>query len=284
MRQLKLFTALMLGFFLISLVVAVDVPRIAPYVNDFAGLMGSDEVLALNLLCDSIENTTGYEIAIVIVSNTGGEDTVQFANKIGDLNGVGKKDLDNGIVVLWSLDNEKGGAIATGRGSESILNDAKVGEIGRAARPLFDKGNYSEGFAQIVNDINAVIVLKQNGTAIVLGDTSSDDGSTLFLIAFGLMIGFMIIVGMIIRSSEGFEEGDDEVTYTRRKDGSGKYRYYNGTGRSYSSAAHAAAALALMNDNDDEDDDDSSSSGSRSGGSGFGSFGGGGFGGGGARF
>jgi len=265
---------------------AADIPRIEPYVNDFASLMTSDQIVQLNVLCDSIENVTTYEIAIVTVPSTGGEDTVQFANKIGDQNGVGKKDQDNGIVVLWSLSNNKGGAIATGRGSESILNDAKVGEIGRASRHFFDEGNYSAGFIYIVNEINNVIVQSQNESAAALtgGENSNGDDGTGMIIVFSI-ISFSLVVMFIaifLGNREDYGSNDEDKGYTKRKGKNGKYRYYSGTGRSYATAAAACAAAALISDNDDSDSDsDDSSSGGFSGG---GSFGGGSFGGGGSHF
>lgn len=129
------------------------IPRIEPYVNDFAGVLSKEDVSRLNILADSIEKNTSYEIAIVIVQNTEGEDPVIYANKIGDENGVGKKDKDNGIVVLWSIE-DKMGAIATGRYSESILNDAKVGRIGRESKPYFLNHSYYLGFQYILENIN----------------------------------------------------------------------------------------------------------------------------------
>ena len=267
---------------IVSVSAAVDTPRIEPYVNDFVGLLDADQILALNLLSDSIEANTSYEIAVVIVPTTGGDDPVIFANKIGDLNGVGKKDLDNGIVVLWSIENEYGGAIATGRGSESILNDAKVGIIGRAARPLFDDGKYYEGLTQIVTEIN-LILEEDKVISTIPVDTSSDDDPMefWFMVILGTLmcVFFFMAISSIMNEDDSGSDYGESKKYTKRKGKDGKYRYYAGTGRSYSSAGAACAALALLGSGDsDSDDDDSSSGGSSFSGTSFGSgsFGGGG--------
>lgn len=180
----QLIILVLLTIFLIASANAA-VPKIEPYVNDFANLLTPDQETALNLQCDLIEKNTSYEIAIVTVQNTGGEDRIQFANKIGDENGVGKKGKDNGIVVLWSV--EDGGAIATGRYSESILNDAKVTRIGKAARPLFDDGKYYEAFSQIVTDIDKEIVKSQDGsitnsTGLNPSNNGDDEGKRIIMI------------------------------------------------------------------------------------------------------
>ena len=132
---------------------SIEIPRIEPYVNDYAGLLTPQEELQLNQLADQIEANTTFEIAIVTVAGTGGQDRLEFANMIGDQNGVGKADKDNGIVVLWSTEDDAGGAIATGRGSESFVTDAVTGRIGRAARlQFFDNGDYAGGFNYILNE------------------------------------------------------------------------------------------------------------------------------------
>ena len=63
----------------------------------------------MNILADAIEQNTTFEIAIVTINGTGGQNRVEFAGKIGDFNGVGKKDIENGVVVMWSIGDDFGG-------------------------------------------------------------------------------------------------------------------------------------------------------------------------------
>jgi len=139
--MLLLFASIVLGY-----------PTISPYVNDFLNVLTPAEESRLEQKLNSIEEQTSIEIVIVTVQTTEGEDSILYANHIGQENGVGKDDLDNGVVILWS--QEDGGAIAPGRGIESILNDAKVARIGRASRQYFDQGRYYEGFDSIVTGIS----------------------------------------------------------------------------------------------------------------------------------
>ena len=195
----------------ISIVSALDIPRIEPYVNDFANLLTPEEENLLNIQADAIEKNTTYEIAIVTVQNTRGEDRIQFANKLGDQNGVGKKGQDNGVVVLWSV--EDGGAIATGRYSESILNDAKVVRIGKEARPLFDNGSYYQAFSLILTNINSEIVSSQEGTPSPSGNetgtsgTSGIDNTEMIIIGIiVLVIGAIIFWTMVKPDYDGFDD------------------------------------------------------------------------------
>jgi len=291
----KLTLILLLTIFLVVTVSAdTTIPRIEPYVNDFAGLLSPQEELQLNLLADSIENATRFEIAIVTVQSTGGQDRLEYANMIGDQNGVGKKDADNGVVVLWSVGDDAGGAIATGRGSESFITDATTGTIGRAARPYFDKGEYYNGMNYIVTELNKVIITHQlavNNSGISTTGESNDTGGIIFVVIL-LSIGFFIIMVLVkVFDSSGSDDENDYYSegdpgYWRSQVYKRHGKWYNPEAdRSYSTAAAAAAALAVISNNDSDDDDDSSSGSSSSGsGGGFGGFSGGSFGGGGSHF
>lgn len=190
---------------LFSILVKAEVPKIVPYVNDFANVLTPEEINNLNIICDSIEKNTGYEIAIVTVKNTEGLARIDYANKIGDLNGVGKKGQSNGLVVLWSMDSEKGGAISTGRGSESVFNDAKVGRIGRASRPYFDNESYYEGFKFILNELNKEINTPTN-SSVTNSSSDSNDYSGMILIG---IIAFALIFILIPILSNIFDSDDD---------------------------------------------------------------------------
>lgn len=193
--------------------VSAEIPKIEPYVNDFAGLLNFEEELKLNMLADEIEKNTTYEIAIVTVLNTEGQDRLEYANKIGDENGVGKKDMDNGIVVLWSLENEKGGAIATGRGSESIFNDAKVGRIGREAREIYcDKEEYYNCFEFIINELKKEIV-SYNST--IINETSSEDNSQspLFWVLVIIVAGGLFIISILPNSSDSSSHSNSTISF-----------------------------------------------------------------------
>lgn len=232
---MKIIPIVFLILILLTVIVSA-VPKIEPYVNDFANILAPEQEAQLNLQCDLIEKNTSYEIAIITVPNTEGQDRILYANKIGDENGVGKKDKDNGIVVLWSLDNEQGGAIATGRYSESILNDAKVARIGRAARPLFDQGKYYEAFTQIVTEIDKEIVTSQDGSVNV---TSTGTGNPGIDGGKGFVLFLIVVVGLYI-FFKVFDMGD---IFTGVAIGSvlGKVGGRSGGGRSFGSGSFGGA-------------------------------------------
>jgi uncharacterized protein len=207
----KLIITIFMIVFLINLISAV--PKIEPYVNDFAGTMNQDQIGTLNLLADKIEQNTTWEIAMVTVFDTEGLDRLDYANKLGDENGVGKKDKDNGIVILWSEGADRGIAIATGRYSESIFNDAKVGRIARAARPYFDNETYYEGFMNITLELQKEIT-DFNTQQVTPQDTPQD--FTLLIVIVFVALGLIILVPLIRSGSSSFGDDYDSSSTGRR--------------------------------------------------------------------
>lgn len=186
-------SAILVFCFLIIIQTISAIPKIEPYVNDFGNLMTQEQVARLNLLADAIEQNTTWEIAMVLVPDTEGMDRLDYAARMGDENGVGKKDKDNGIVVLWSEGDDRGIAIATGRYSESIFNDAKVGRIARAARPYFDNKNYYEGFLNITLELRNEIDTSNNSTSNQPPLIPSGNTMVIIIILAAVLFAFVIL-------------------------------------------------------------------------------------------
>lgn len=179
------------------------VPVVTRSVTDFANILTPAEEYNLEQQILSIRNSTTVEIAIVTVPNTEYQDKVTYASLIGDKSGVGKKETDNGIVILWSLNNVQGGAIATGRGIESIITDYKAAQIGRGSRPIFDRGEYYNGFAYILRSL--AVELNQDKAQGGSPQTSSQPPNQLpdiNIIGVVAVIALVIIVAAAVRIFE----------------------------------------------------------------------------------
>lgn len=238
-------------FLLMILVLSVGafaVPKLNGYVTDNANILNPTEIQQLNERITHIEKNTSVEIAIVTVPDTEGDSKDNYAIMIGQENGVGKKADDNGVVILWSVGNQHGGFIATGRGIESVLTDAEVGMIGRSARPLFDQGAYAAGFNKILDGIDDQLH-KEYTSATTSTQEPPDGGIIVIAVILGL---FFIIIIAVATETEGSSGGSSGGSWG---------------GSSYVSRGGFSSGF---------------SSGGRSGG--FSGFGGGGFGGGGGGF
>jgi uncharacterized protein len=269
----KLFTYLFI--LIISLTLVSAVPKITPYVNDYANILTPNEITQLNLQVDQIEKNTTYEIAIVTILNTEGMNEIEYANRIGDENGVGKKELSNGMVILLSMETRKI-VIGTGRGSEGIINDAKAGRIIDKAVPNFKEGNYYEGFSSILNDLNSEITSKDVVPIVKENPPSpnSDFSWWLLLIPMGLFIFILILKPLL--AGEDYSNPDNSEDEDKPK----KYKYKKVKGKRKRVYINPIVPIIVASSLSSHHSNSYSSS--SSGGFSGGSFSGGSFGGGGA--
>lgn len=194
----------LISYIFLTLISAIEYPTIIPYVNDFGNILTENQEDSLNEVLKQIEENSTVEIVILTVDSTSGEDIINFAARIGEKNGVGKEGLSNGIIIIWSKENENGLAIATGRGIESTLNDAKVGRILRENRHWFDEGEYNNGFQLIISNVSQEI-----GSGSVLANSEENEGMlwAFFIIAIIIIIFIIAAVSNSSSSSSSSSGG-----------------------------------------------------------------------------
>lgn len=193
---------IIIGILLIGIVTAYPDLQ-GQRVSDFANILTPDEIQNLNTQINSMEQSTGAQFAIVTVMNTEGDGRVNYAARIGEQNGVGKQGLDNGVLILWSLDNEKGGAIATGRGIGDVLTDAKVARIGTAHRTEFDNKQYYTALSGVLTDIYHEFPNNDTGITTPLNSTNIPGWVWLLIILGG---GLFLLI-FIAAVSDGMDGG-----------------------------------------------------------------------------
>lgn len=149
---------------------AQDVPELYLYVNDFVGVLTYDEMSILDEICYELDAYNSDEIAIVIVNSTQPLGIDLYALEIFEANGIGKDELDNGVMLLISTE-EGLWRIEVGYGLEGLLNDAKVGDIGRTnLEPYLEVEDYYPGIFYTVAAL----------TEVLTADSSTDGGDPLF--------------------------------------------------------------------------------------------------------
>lgn len=115
------------------------------WVMDMAGVLSAEQQARLNRLIDQLERDTGAEVAVVVLRRTQGATPKEYATELFNRWGVGKRDADNGVLLLVSLGDRRV-EIETGYGMEAILPDAVAGEIlDTAVVPRFRAGDIAGG-------------------------------------------------------------------------------------------------------------------------------------------
>jgi uncharacterized protein len=94
------------------------------WVTDLEDLLTTEQETQLNNLIAEYEAKTSCEIAILTTSDYEGlGDIGNYAIILGEKWGVGKKDIDNGLMIVLSKDDRKI-HMSTGYGLEGVLPDA----------------------------------------------------------------------------------------------------------------------------------------------------------------
>jgi uncharacterized protein len=136
-------------------------PAPTGYVNDFAGVLTPETKQQVEAFCTQVDQKAKAQIAVVTVNsieaNDGGETTIEeFAVALEEKWKVGAKGTDRGVLMLLVM-NPRRGRIEVGYGLEGILNDAKVGDIGRAMAPSAQANDYNTAVPLGVGKIAQVI-------------------------------------------------------------------------------------------------------------------------------
>ncbi|WP_316738143.1 TPM domain-containing protein [Pedobacter aquatilis] len=122
------------------------------FVSDPDGILS--DVDSINRLITKLELRTKTEIAVVIVKDFDENlDEFDFGIKLFRKWGIGKKGVDNGLLLFASIDRRKYRFI-TGYGLEGLLPDVKLKHIAeRNLVPAFKTQSYDEGIINSLNNI-----------------------------------------------------------------------------------------------------------------------------------
>lgn len=98
------------------------------YIYDEDNIVDDDVEKFLNQMLVELEEKTGVEFAVVSVKSLLGRSVEYYANDLFNTLGIGKKEKDNGVLLLFSRSDKKV-RLEIGRGLEGCLNDSKCGRI-----------------------------------------------------------------------------------------------------------------------------------------------------------
>jgi uncharacterized protein len=132
-------------------------PAPTGYVNDFAGVLSPAVKQNLESLCTQVDRQAHAQIAVVTIKTMDGDQSIEeFATALEDKWKVGAKGTDRGVLMLLVMTPRRG-RIEVGYGLEGILNDAKVGDIGRSMVPAATQGDYNTAIPLGVGQIARII-------------------------------------------------------------------------------------------------------------------------------
>lgn len=161
-RVVRLIFGLLVFFFLalprVFPLLAIDFPEPMGYVNDFAGMLSSSFRERLEIDLQNFEKETTAEIAVVTIDSLEGGSIDEYAVRLFEQWGIGKKEKDNGLLILIAKEDRQM-RIEVGYGLEPIITDGRAGKIIREEmRPAFREENYDQGVKLAVDQIKGYIL------------------------------------------------------------------------------------------------------------------------------
>lgn len=178
-------------------------------VIDEAKILSASDKQAIETKLRSLNDRGLAQAAVVIVPTTNGEDIFDYSMKVADRWKLGKKDTDQGLLMVVAV-NDRKMYILTGYGLEGTLPDAVAKRIiNDDITPRFKQGDYAGGITAGINRIEERLttdpaILKQadanrvNTNANSNAQSNQEGGIPLIFLGF-----FGFVAGMILTSILG---------------------------------------------------------------------------------
>jgi uncharacterized protein len=133
------------------------VPPLTARVTDQTATLDATQTAAIEKTLQEFEVRKGSQIAVLIVPTTAPETIEQFALRVAEAWKLGRKDVDDGALLLVAKD-DRALRIEVGYGLEGALNDATSKRIvSDIIVPFFRQGDYPGGVSAGVQAMIGVI-------------------------------------------------------------------------------------------------------------------------------
>ena len=176
-------------------------------VIDEARILSASDKQAIETKLRSLNDRGLAQAAVVIVPTTNGEDIFDYSMKVADRWKLGKKDTDQGLLMVVAV-NDRKMYILTGYGLEGTIPDAAAKRIiSDDITPRFKQGDYAGGITAGINRIEERLttdpaILKQADANRVNTNSNAqsnqEGGIPLIFLGF-----FGFVAGMILTSILG---------------------------------------------------------------------------------
>ncbi|MDR2859558.1 MAG: TPM domain-containing protein, partial [Mediterranea sp.] len=173
----------------------------ANFVSNPDGILDTYTLSQVNKILQALEADTKAEVAVVLLNSIGNNNIESFAVKLFEEWGIGKKNLDNGLLILFVLD-KRTVRFEVGYGLEGVLPDAICKRIQiQTMIPEFKNGNYSAGILAGVERI--VSIVHNNSSNEVTLDSGKQSISIVWQAVLAVCLLTMLISVLWINNAAG---------------------------------------------------------------------------------
>jgi uncharacterized membrane protein YgcG len=151
-------------------------PAPKSWISDTSHVLSDDAHARLDAKLKVINQSSANEVAALILPTLDGENIADVGDLTAKAWGVGKKDLDNGVLVVLAMKEHKS-RISTGKGVEGDLPDLKANDILQSARPYLRKGDV-EGALGFIFDSASSAIANHKAEAAAAAAKAANGGSS----------------------------------------------------------------------------------------------------------
>ena len=124
--------------------------------TDLSGTLSGSQRAALDSKLAAFEARKGSQIAVLVVASTEPEDIAQFGIRVADAWKLGRKGIDDGVIVLVATADHRM-RIEVGRGLEGAITDLAANRVlDEYLRPSFRAGDFYGGIDRAVDRLIAL--------------------------------------------------------------------------------------------------------------------------------
>ncbi|MDD5472961.1 MAG: TPM domain-containing protein [Candidatus Methanoperedens sp.] len=197
-------TLLIILILLLPVASAVNYPQLRGFVTDNANIIDPQYETKITQLAQQIEKEDTVEIAVVTVDSLGGDSIEMYAVNLFEKAGIGKKDKDNGLLILVAK-QEREYRFEVGYGLEGTITDSMKVNIGdRIIVPNFKNGEYGKGIYESMVVIQGLVKGNEEvRSQYSMQQTGGQEGQ----VDWGMVIFIVIILIIILMSASGKMQG-----------------------------------------------------------------------------
>lgn len=126
---------------------AYSIPNVSNrYVNDFSNLITRETEVKIETSAEALyeKYEEAPQVMVVTVDSIQNSDIKAYAKEMYNTYGIGKKDVNVGVLILVAL-QERRIRVATGAGTGEYISDAGATQLAELGASYFKSGRYDEG-------------------------------------------------------------------------------------------------------------------------------------------
>ncbi len=162
----------------------VTVPTLNARVTDLTNTLSTEQKAHIEQTLTNLESTQGSQLAVLIVPTTSPEDIAAYSLRVVEKWKLGRKNVDDGVLLLISKDDRKI-RIEVGYGLEGAITDVSAGRIIKEyISPEFRQGRFYNGVLAGTGQIANLIKGEPLPAPSTNQENTGDASSSLFFMVF----------------------------------------------------------------------------------------------------